>query len=107
MFSSTCFNYNYIEFVGYETCNKLIWTSGEGLRNTDTTRKQVINKSNMNKKYHFSTLGFGCSPHKDTNDILSEDFVSHRLLTYSPKYNRGVLRYINKVKSRHYIGIPK
>ena len=29
MYSSKCLNYNYIEFVSYETCDKLIWTSGE------------------------------------------------------------------------------
>ena len=40
IYSSTCFNYNYMEFVGYETCEKLIWTSGESCRNTNTTRKQ-------------------------------------------------------------------
>ena len=32
MYSSKSFNYNYMEFVGYETCEKLIWTSGEGIR---------------------------------------------------------------------------
>ena len=30
MYYSQYFNYNYMEFVGYETCGKLIWTSGEG-----------------------------------------------------------------------------
>ena len=31
MNSSKCFNYNYMNFVGYGTCEKLIWTEGEGL----------------------------------------------------------------------------
>ena len=48
MYSSKYFNPNYMEFVGYETC-EIIWTSGEGFRNTNTISKQVIPQSNMNK----------------------------------------------------------
>ena len=43
------FNYNYTYFIGYETCDKLIWTSGEGCRNTNTISKQGIPKINPNK----------------------------------------------------------
>ena len=60
-----------MEFVCYETCAKLIWTTGEGCINTNTISKQGIPKINMNKTYPLSTLGSGCSPHKDTCDILS------------------------------------
>ena len=28
MYYFKCFNSNYMEFVSYETCDKLIWTSG-------------------------------------------------------------------------------
>ena len=62
MYSSECFNYNYIEFVGYETCDKLIWTSGKGCRNTNTISKQGIPKININIKSPSAKLGFGCSP---------------------------------------------
>ena len=65
MYSFKNFNYNYIGFVGYEICRKLIWKSGEGCRNTDTTIKQYIPKSNINKTSPSSTLGFGC-PHIST-----------------------------------------
>ena len=68
-----------MQFVGNETCDKTIWTSGEGFRNTNKTRKQRIPKSNTNKTSTSSTLGFGCYLHKDTCDILSEDFASHIL----------------------------
>ena len=57
-------------FVGYETCDKLIWTSGEGRRITNKISKQVITKTNINKIARSLTFGFGCSTHKDTCDIL-------------------------------------
>ena len=47
MYSSKGFNYKYMEFVGYETCYKLIWTSGGGCINTNTIRKQSIPKGDM------------------------------------------------------------
>ena len=56
--------------------------------------------------YTSSTLGFGCYHHKDTCGILSKYSVSKRLQSYSSKNEGGVLRYINKVKSKHDIGIP-
>ena len=68
-----------MEFVGYETCEKLIWKSGEGCTNKNKTSKQGIIKNNTNKTSPSSTLGFGCSPHKNTSDILSKDLVSHIL----------------------------
>ena len=43
------FNYNYMEFVGYDTCDKLIWTSGEGIIITNRIRKQGIPKTHINK----------------------------------------------------------
>ena len=42
MYYSECFNYNYMELVGYEKSDKLICTSGEGCRNTNTLRKEGI-----------------------------------------------------------------
>ena len=48
MFSSKYFNSNYMEFVGYETCDKLIWTPGKGFRNKNTISKQDVPKINMN-----------------------------------------------------------
>ena len=71
MYSSTCLNYNYMELVGYETGDKLIWTSGEGFKNTNTIIKQGIPRSNIKKKSPSSTLAFGCYPHDYTWDILS------------------------------------
>ena len=52
-----------------------------------------------------ATLGFVCSPHKDTFDVLSENLVSQILQEYSSINEGRVLRYINKVKSRHSIGL--
>ena len=74
-----------MEFVGYEKCDKLIWASGEGIRNTNKISKQGIHKSCINTVSPSSTLGFGCSPHKDTCDILSEYLVSCRFQSYSSK----------------------
>ena len=45
MYSSKGFNSNYMDFVGYETCDRLIWTSGEGCINTNTISKQGIPKA--------------------------------------------------------------
>ena len=61
-----------MEFVGYKTCDKFIWTSGEGSIITNKIRKQGIPKINMNMTYPSETLGFSCYPHKYTYDILSE-----------------------------------
>ena len=65
-----------MEFLGYDTREKLIWTSGEGSRNTNKIIRQGSPKTHTNKVYPSSTLGFGCSPHKNTCDILSEYLVS-------------------------------
>ena len=75
MYYSKCYNSYYMEFVGYETCEKLIWTSIEGCMNTNTIRKQGIPRNNMNKKSPGSTLVLGCSPHKYTCDIFSEYLI--------------------------------
>ena len=48
MYSSKGFNFKYMGFVGYETGDKLIWTSGEGCRHINTISKQVIPKINTN-----------------------------------------------------------
>ena len=53
-----------MELVGYYTREKLIWKPGEGIRITNEVTKQVIPKTNTNKIYTTSTLGFGCYHHK-------------------------------------------
>ena len=68
-----------MEFVDYETREKLLWTSGEGCRNNNTISKQGITKINMNMKSPLALLGFGYYPHKDTCDIFSENLVSQIL----------------------------
>ena len=40
-----------MEFVGYETCNKLIWKLSKGCRNNNKISKQGIPKSDINKIY--------------------------------------------------------
>ena len=70
-YSSNGFNSNYMYFVGYETREKLMWTSGKGFRNNNKISKQGIPKININMTYILATLGFGCFPHKYTCDILS------------------------------------
>ena len=62
MYYTKGFNSNYKEFVGYETCDKLIFPSGKGFRNTNTISKQVIPRINMNMTYTSVTLGFGPPP---------------------------------------------
>ena len=107
MCSYKCFNSNYMEFVGYETCDTLIWSSGEGYRNANIIIKQVIPKRNTSMDYTSATLDFGSSLHKYTYGIFSENLVSHRLQAHSSIKEGVVLRYINKVKSRHGIRLPK
>ena len=76
------FNCNYMEFVAYETWDKLMLTSGKGCRNTATIRKQGISKSNMNMISPSETLVFVCSPNKETFNILSEKLISCILHAY-------------------------
>ena len=71
MYSSKYFNPNHMGFFGYDTRDKLIWTSGESKRITNKTSKKVIPKNHINKITPSSKLGFGCSPHKDIFDIFS------------------------------------
>ena len=98
MYYSKCFNYNCRYFVGYETCDKLILTSSEGFININITSKQSIPKSNTNMTSPSATLGFGCSSHKDTCDILSENLVTQKSPAYSSINEGDVLRYIKQVK---------
>ena len=65
-----------MKFFGYETFEKLVWTSGECNKITDKISKQVIPENHTNKIPPSSKLGFGFSPNKETCDILSEDLVS-------------------------------
>ena len=71
-----------MDFVGYEKWDKLIWTSGEGFRNKNATKKQDIPKININMTSTSSILGFVCYPHKDTYGISSEYLVSRILQEY-------------------------
>ena len=48
MYYSKGCNSNYMEVFGYESHDKLIWTSVKGCRNTNTISKQGISKRNMN-----------------------------------------------------------
>ena len=43
-----CFNSNYIEFVDYDTCEKLIWISGEDRIITNKISKQGSTKIHIN-----------------------------------------------------------
>ena len=72
-----------MEFVGDVTRDKLISTSCEGFRNKNIISKEGIPKSNMNMTSPSSKLDLGCSPHKGTCDLFSDDLVSHRLQAYS------------------------
>ena len=78
MYSSEYFNSKFMDFLGYDTCEKLICTSGVGSIITNKIRKQVIPKTHINKLSPASTSDFDCSPHKYNCDILSEDLVSSR-----------------------------
>ena len=53
MYSSKGLNYNYMEFVGYETCDKLIWTSGKGIRITNkSTKKEFLKVTPTRYLFH-------------------------------------------------------
>ena len=96
-----------MDFFGYEICDKWIWTSDKIRINKNTITKHDIPKSNTNMTSPSEKLGFGCYPYKSTCDILSENLVSQILQAYSSINDGDVLRYINRVKSGHGIGIPK
>ena len=51
MYSYKCFNSDYMEFVGYETYEKLIWASSKGCINKNTISKQGIPIINMNMTF--------------------------------------------------------
>ena len=67
-----------MEFVGYETRDKLIWTSSECYRNTNTIRKQGIPKRSMNMTSTSATLGFGCYTHKDTCELVDISILAKK-----------------------------
>ena len=71
-----------MEFVVYDTCENLIWNSGEGRRNKNKTTRSLIPKTHIKKVSPSSTLGFVCSPQNYTCDILSEYLVSCRFQAY-------------------------
>ena len=72
-----------MEFFGYDTCDKLIWKSGEVSININKIIKQIISKSHDNKISNSYIFGFGCSPYKKNCDILSEDLVLCIFRAYS------------------------
>ena len=49
MYYLKCLYSTYMEFVGYDTCDKFIWKSGEGNRIKDKTSKHGSPKT-QNKK---------------------------------------------------------
>ena len=76
MYYSEGFNSNYMGLVGYETCDKLIWTSGEVFINKNTISKQLIPKSIINKISPSSTL-FLVFPHISTLVISCQNIWFH------------------------------
>ena len=64
-----------MEFVGYDTYDKLVWKSGESRRIKNKIWKQGIPKTHTNKIPHSSKLDFGCYNQKETCNILSEDLI--------------------------------
>ena len=69
-------------------------------------KKTRYSKSNMNMTSPSVMLVFGCYPHRENCDILSEHLVSHRLQSYLSIKQGGLFMYINNVKSRHVIRLP-
>ena len=82
VYYSKGFNSNYMEFVGYETYDKLMWTSVKGYRKTNTISKQGFPNRNMNMTSPSGKSSLGSSAHKDTCDIMSESLVSQKLQAY-------------------------
>ena len=90
MYSSKCFNSNYMEFVVRGTCDKLIFTSDEGFINTHTISKQVIPKINMNMKSPSATLDIGV-PHIRTLVINFQRIWFHTDCKYINQKTRGCI----------------
>ena len=78
-----------MNFLDYETCDKLMWTSGEGLINTNTINKQGNPKWNINRTFPSLTLGFGCYPHKGTCYKISKRFCFMKIASTLIKKTRG------------------
>ena len=93
-----------MEFFGYHTCEKIIWTSGEGSIIKNKIRKQGSHKTHMNNISPTSTLGFFV-PRISTLVISCQNCF--RLDSNHIIQKVGVLlRYIKSVKYRHGIGLP-
>ena len=82
MYFYKAINSNYIEFFGYDTSDKLIWTSGKGCSNANIIIKQGIPKRNMNVTFTSENIEFGCSSYIVFCDILLVNFLSQRLKAY-------------------------
>ena len=78
-----------MDFVSYDTCEKLILISGEVNLNTNEINIQGSTKTYINKISPLFTFIFACSPHKDTFYILSEYLVSCILQAYLNKKRGG------------------
>ena len=98
-------NSNYMEFVGYNTCKKVIWTSGyvERKKTTINSRNEI---KETKKKKNYCPFGFANTPHKDMKDKVHEKTVSLDMQNLNKLKQGSVTDYINRIQARYGIGIP-
>jgi hypothetical protein len=61
----------YMKFVGYETCDRTIWTQGMSVRNSLALTAHGMIK-NKTRKVKAAPIGFFNKPHYDKGDIVPE-----------------------------------
>ena len=62
IYSSKGFNYNYMEFVDYETCNKIIFTPGKGFHKYKYNQKTRYSINQYEHDISFSKVRFCLLP---------------------------------------------
>jgi len=101
-------NQNYLSFVGPQTCNRSIWTSGTTTertrRITGAANENQLPKIIVAKNASVDFLGFCNTPHLDSCDMLSKGMVEEWLSEISsmPK----MLDYLKKFHKSIGIGLP-
>ena len=93
-------NSNYMEFVGYKTCSKVIWTSGT-MKRHQTIKNDKNEIKHQTTKYSYCPFGFTNTPHKDRKDTFNEKTMKEDINCLRILKSGKVAEYIEKVK-RHF-----
>ena len=71
------FNHNYMEILGYKTCDKLLQTSGIVDREIKILSSKVKIPSHVKHLNPASPIGFANFPDEDTCDINSDNLIKN------------------------------